>query len=128
MMHTYQTNLEMKKVSAITDVKDYFSKNIFNMHIMTVLKHFRTINTVLKYEARATSLSRKTVFKALKTCAHSDSICHKLTSSYNNYCLSVICLLNSRESSLVKTQFIFHGHFQQGNASHRQVWKHVSVH
>ena len=126
MMHTYQTNLEMK-VSKITDVKDYFSENIFNMHIMTVLMHFHTINKVFKYEARASSLHRKTVIKALKTCAHSHSICHKLTSSYNNHCVSVICLLNSRESSLVKTQFIFHGNFQQGTASHRQVWKRVSV-
>jgi hypothetical protein len=63
----------MKKVSPITAIKN-FSENTFNMHIMTVLKHFRSINQVLNYETRITSLHRKTVFKALKTCAHSDSI------------------------------------------------------
>ena len=56
----------MKKVSPITAIKDY-SANTFNTHIMTVLKHFCSINQVLKYEARITSLHRKTVNKALKT-------------------------------------------------------------
>jgi hypothetical protein len=84
---------------------------------MTVLKHFRSINQVLKYEARITSLHRKTLFKALKTWARSDSICHKLTSSFNIHHVSVICLLNNRESSPVKTHFIFHGHIHQGTAS-----------
>jgi hypothetical protein len=32
-MHTYQTNVEMKKVSPITAVEDCFSQNNFNMHI-----------------------------------------------------------------------------------------------
>jgi hypothetical protein len=39
-MHTYQTNLEMKKVYLTTAVKDYFSENTFNIHIMTVLIQF----------------------------------------------------------------------------------------
>jgi len=43
MMHTYQTNMEMKKVSPITTIKDYFSENTFNMH-MTVPVHFCSIN------------------------------------------------------------------------------------
>jgi hypothetical protein len=67
-MHTYQTYLEMKKVSLFTALKDYFSENTFNMHITTVPMHFRSINQVLKYAARITSLHRKTVCKALKTC------------------------------------------------------------
>jgi len=57
------------------------------MMMMMVLIHFRSINQVLKYKAKITSLHRKTVFKDLKTYAHSDSICHKLISSYNNHCL-----------------------------------------
>ena len=77
----------MRKVPLTTAVMDFFSENTFNMHIMTVLIHFRSINQALKYKARITSLHRKTVFKALKACAHSDSICHKLISSYNNHCL-----------------------------------------
>jgi len=114
MMQTYQTNMETKKAFLTTTVKDCFSKNTFNMHIMTVLKHFRLINQVLKYKARITSLNRKTVLKALKTCAHSDSICHKFVCSCNINCVSVICLLNCRKFSLVKTKFIFQCLIQQG--------------
>jgi len=44
--------MEIKKVSTITDVKDYFSEKIVNVHIVSVLKHFRTINKVLMYKAR----------------------------------------------------------------------------
>jgi hypothetical protein len=105
MMHTYQANLEMEKVSPITTVKDCFSKNTFNTHIITVSVHFRSINQMLNYEARITSLHRKTLFKALETCVYSDSTCHKDISSNNNYCVSVICLLNSCDSTLVKTQY-----------------------
>ena len=92
------------------------TKNTFNMHIMTVLMHFRSINQVLKYKARITSLNRKTELKALKTCAPSDSIPHKLISSYNHHCVSVICLINSPKISLVKTKFIFHCLIQQGTS------------
>jgi len=44
MIHKHQTNLKMKNVSPFTDVKDYFSENTSNMHIMTVLIHFCLIN------------------------------------------------------------------------------------
>jgi len=68
MTYTYQTNLEMTKVSPIT-VRDYFSKNTFNMDIMTVLMHFRSIKQAMNYEARINSLNRKTVLQVPKTFA-----------------------------------------------------------
>jgi hypothetical protein len=103
----------MKNVLSFTDVKVYFSENSSNMHIMTVLMHFCSINQMLKYKWRITALHRKKLLKALKICALSDSVCHKLISSYNNHCISVTCLLNNRKISLVKTQFIFHCLTQQ---------------
>ena len=82
--------------------------------ISWLLMHFCSINKVMKYEARISSLHRNRVLKALKTCALSNSICHKLISSYYKDYISVICFLNNCKISLVKTQFIFHYLIQQG--------------
>jgi hypothetical protein len=66
MMHTYQTNVEMKKVSPITAVKDCFSESTFNMHIDGCAHAFGSINQVLKSEATVTSHAiSTTVFQSL---------------------------------------------------------------
>ena len=69
--------------------------------------HDCSFNKVMKYKARITSLHRNRVLKALKTCALSNSICHKLISSYYKDYLSVICLLNNCKFSLVKNNLYF---------------------
>jgi hypothetical protein len=55
MMHTHQTNAEMKKVSPITTVKDCLSKTLSTCISMTALTYIGSINQVLKYTARVTS-------------------------------------------------------------------------
>jgi hypothetical protein len=119
--------MQMKKVSTITDVKTISPRTLSTCISWLCSRISTQLTKCWSVQQVSPLYIGRQYWMLWKLCVHSDYICHKHVSAYNNHRVWAICLFNNHESSMVKTQFILHGHIQQETASQTGLETYIST-